>query len=475
MIKQLFIFSGIITILLSSGCSSLKQSPTANIGSLYNRSAQYHGPDRNPVIVIPGILGSRLVDAGSGKVVWGAFGGDGISLKKPEDARLLAIPMEKGVGLNELRDSVESVGALDRLKISLLGVPLEILAYSHILKSLGAGGYRDEGLSMAKVVDYGDEHFTCFQFHYDWRLDNAQNGAFLYEFIKEKKAYVEKEYLNRYNIKTDVKFDIVAHSMGGLLTRYMLRYGDALLPDNGTIPPITWKGAALVEKVALIGTPNAGSANGFYKAVKGLELRIFDDFPASVLSTLPSIYQLMPRERHNAVVYKEDPEKTINDFLSPERWIEQEWGLANPKEQKVIAGLLHEIEDADERKEIAFDHMKKCLQRAKQFHAALDKPATHPDNVFLKLIAGDAIPTASVIKAGKQKDLEVIDWQAGDHTVLRSSALMDERIGAEWQPTLKSPIKWDEVTFLFTNHIGLTKDPVFSDNILYFLLEKPMK
>ena len=31
---------------------------------------------RNPVIVIPGILGSRLVEESTGKVVWGAFAGD---------------------------------------------------------------------------------------------------------------------------------------------------------------------------------------------------------------------------------------------------------------------------------------------------------------------------------------------------------------------------------------------------------------
>ena len=26
---------------------------------------------------------------------------------------------------------------------------------------------------------------------------------------------------------------------------------------------------------------------------------------------------------------------------------------------------------------------------------------------------------------------------------------------------------------LFTNHLGLTKDPIFTDNVLYWLLEDP--
>ena len=70
-------------------------------------------------------------------------------------------------------------------------------------------------------------------------------------------------------------------------------------------------------------------------------------------------------------------------------------------------------------------------------------------------------------------ELRVIEKQPGDGIVLRSSALLDERIGSKWTPTLKSPIKWENVTFLFTDHLGLTNDPVFTDNVLYYLLEQP--
>jgi len=33
-----------------------------DIKKVYDKAAQYHLPDRNPIIVIPGILGSKLVD-----------------------------------------------------------------------------------------------------------------------------------------------------------------------------------------------------------------------------------------------------------------------------------------------------------------------------------------------------------------------------------------------------------------------------
>ena len=61
----------------------------------------------------------------------------------------------------------------------------------------------------------------------------------------------------------------------------------------------------------------------------------------------------------------------------------------------------------------------------------------------------------------------------GDGTVLRTSAVLDERVGGHWQPRLKTPIGWRHVQFLFTDHLGMTADPAFSDNVLYILLEGP--
>jgi hypothetical protein len=33
------------------------------------------------------------------------------------------------------------------------------------------------------------------------------------------------------------------------------------------------------------------------------------------------------------------------------------------------------------------------------------------------------------------------------------------------------PIPWTGVFFLFSDHLGLTRDPVFVDNVVYLLLE----
>lgn len=44
--------------------------------------------------------------------------------------------------------------------------------------------------------------------------------------------------------------------------------------------------------------------------------------------------------------------------------------------------------------------------------------------------------------------------------------------GGPWTPGLQLPIPWSGVDFMFTDYVGLTKDPHFADNILYLLLEQ---
>lgn len=86
-------------IVLSSAAVSLSACITGskqkvNVKKIYEQSAQYHLPDRNPIIVIPGILGSRLVDDESGTTVWGAFRAEYADPNTAEGTRLVALPLE---------------------------------------------------------------------------------------------------------------------------------------------------------------------------------------------------------------------------------------------------------------------------------------------------------------------------------------------------------------------------------------------
>ena len=179
-------------------CSPPQRHP--NLAILYNDLAQHEDSNRNPIIVIPGLMGSRLIEGKSGKVVWGAFGLGQVNPNTAEGARLIALPMQPQTALRAAQDSVLPDGALDRYVVNFIGFPVELNAYYNILSALGVGGYRDQGLSQAGVIDYGDLHFTCFQFDYDWRRDIVENAQALDRFIQEKTDYVKTEIKRRYGI-----------------------------------------------------------------------------------------------------------------------------------------------------------------------------------------------------------------------------------------------------------------------------------
>ncbi len=430
-------------------------------------------PHRNPVIVIPGLLGSKLVDQHTGDRVWGTFGLGQVDPNTPTGARHFALPMAKGKRLSELRDHVKSDGALDRVVVNFLRIPLELNAYYNILQTLGVGGFRDEQLSVAGAIDYGEGHYTCFQFAYDWRRDIVESARELDRFIKTREQYVQMEIEKRFGIKkAKVKFDLVAHSMGGLVARYYLRYGTADLPEDGSLPKLTWAGAEHVDHLVVIGTPNAGAMTSLEDLIHGASVDLlFSCYPAAVLSTMPSMYQLLPRARHFPLLQADG--KPVPDFFDPELWIYQQWELADPKQDPVLRQLLPDVDSLEERREVALDHLDKALRRARQFPAAMDVPARPPESLKLLLIAGDAEQMKSTAKIVPGKGIKIIKTGPGDGTVLRSSTLMDERVSDHLNQRLVSPIHWDQGNFIFSDHLGLTKNPAFTDNVLFFLLESP--
>lgn len=459
-------------IALSLVVAACAASGVPDLGGLYNRAAEFDDVTRNPVIVIPGVLGSKLVDRESGRVVWGAFEHDYANPSDPEGARLLALPMRRNAPLAALQDEVTPMGVLDSVRIRLIGLPLESQAYLYILKTLGVGGYRDESLGQSGTVVYRPGHFTCFQFPYDWRRDNAENARALRAFMIEKRAYVQAELLRRYGIqRDDLKFDVIAHSMGGLLLRYFLEYGDAELPADGSTPVPTWAGASFVSRAVFVATPNAGSVEALANLVDGVSFSwLLPRYAPPLIGTFPSLYQLLPRARHHAVV---DEHGAALDPLDLETWQRFGWGLASRDADPELAVLLPDVHEPAERRAIALDQLAKSLTRARQFQAALDVPTAPPPGLTLHLFAGDAEPTPAVLSADADGKLSIVRSAPGDGTVLRTSAIMDERETGSWQPRVVSPIAWTDLTFVFADHLALTRDPAFTDNVLYRLLESP--
>ena len=467
----------LITVLcclaLLTGCQSLKQRRQVSLGEIYDDLAKLPDTERNPVIVIPGILGSRLVDGQTGEVAWGEMGPAGVSPLKTHSLTELALPMQLGMPLHQLHDQVKQDGPLDQITFRVAGIPVKVNAYAQILATLGVGGYRDQhfhGTSRRNEVNYGDDHFTCFQFAYDWRRDISESAAQLAQYIEEKDAYTRQQYLEKFGIENpNIKFDIVAHSMGGMVARYYLRYGNQPLADDGSLPVLTWEGARRVGRVFIVGTPNLGSTQAIKEMKEGLQLAPpMPRFPAAVVGTMPAAYQLFPRSEDRPLIYEDG---TRPDVLSPHTWQELGWGLADPRQDRVLARLMPNC-SAQQRRQIALDHQTKCLARARQLHQALDVLAPLPAGLEIHLYAGDAKKTLHQLLVNPRNGRITQEIKtAGDGTVTRSSATA-ERQNAGIHPFRMIP--WTDETFLSTDHLGLTRDRTFVDNVLNQLLVTPM-
>jgi len=494
---------GLLFCVVAIGCASPRDR-LPDIAHIYEKAALNEA--RNPVVVIHGILGSRLAKPGpAGQSVWGAFTGNYADPATREGARAIALPMD---GTDE---DVVATGPLGQLKLDFLFGIISVNIYRDIIRTLGAGGYKDKVTVDPNTVRYAKDHFTCHSFWYDWRQDNVQGAIQLGRFLREKRKEIIETARSRITrlreeeattpgheahlreaqeledwLARGFRFDIVAHSMGGLLARYYLRYGDKDLPTDGSEPEVTWAGAKEIDRLILVAPPNLGSMEALDQLILGYEPSFLLPFyDPAILGTMPSIYQLLPRLRQKLVLDAREKPAEL-DFMDPRVWRDNQWGLMDPAFSKTLAWLIPGV-DPERRRQIAYRYLESMLTRARAFQHALDKKPARPSPAEIFLFAADSQPTLArtVLRAERttagapprirptfpNDDRTTLP---GDGTVTRYSALGDERQGGPYQVRLRSHIPWTSQTFLSDDHIGLTKNPHFSDNILYLLLERPL-
>ena len=483
--KTLFSGSIVIFAVFLNSCASLDPfagaySDTAdNVGIYYSELelalGKYEGPARNPIIVIHGFLGSKLWHDDLNREIWGTFEGkQALGGFSEVFLRRISYPMEEGKSLYDIKDNSRAYKLMNDVNIKVLGVTFDQSAYQDMLDILISKGFITED----QLEEKGKNFPSLYTFYYDWRRDNVQNAQQLYRFIQQKRKELQQKYEELYGIKNfDVKFNIVGHYMGGMITRYMLMYGDREIHEKGPMPKPDWRGAEHVERAVIVGTPNLGFLNVCFEMTAGLSIaKGMRPFPPAVVGTWATYYQMLPFSCLEAVKYADAPDGPAVNLYDPQVWIDLKWGLADPQQDKQLQKLLPQVKSAAERRKIALDHLGKCLKKAEQFAQALQADSRPPEDLALFLFLGDSVDTRKyAVVDRKTGALKVTRMDGGDGVVLTVSARMDTVKEQPELPFQTSCVGWHSVVHLNAAHMGITDTAGFGDNVTYYLMLLPVK
>ncbi|HMT07605.1 MAG TPA: hypothetical protein PKA82_06345 [Pyrinomonadaceae bacterium] len=344
---------------------------------------------QEPVILIPGLTGSELVNEKTGELVWLKA-----ARSKDDDIRL---PISTVPAKN--RDALVPGDILRSVK---LGIFPRIDVYSGLIDSFkNQSGYHEEYWDSPS--EKGGEK-AIYVFPYDWRLDNVVNARNLIRKVEELKKKLKKP---------DLKFNIIGHSMGGIIARYAAMYGDADLPVGTRKPVPTWAGARHFNKIVLLGTPNEGSALALSSLIDGyavggiqFNLPFVQNISEYDVFTVPSSYQLLPAPGTLQLV-DENFEPVDVDIYDPKTWSKYGW---NPIDRKKFAGEFSLVE---RRAAPAF--FAAMLLRAKRLHEAL-AAKSEPKGVQFELVGSECketLDTIVVYRDAKSNDYKTLFKASG--------------------------------------------------------------
>ena len=204
---------------------------------------------QNPVIVIPGITATSLVDD--------------YPLKADEIWTMVFNKQYDRVALHPDDMRYEAVEPAHVVAGQLFPI------YNDLIKAL-----RHE------LSPRADQPTPVFAFPYDWRMDVGATADRLGAFVDE--VIARTKLLRHYAGADDLKVDLVGHSMGGLvLTEYLANR----------------RRRSRVGKVVTIGTPYLGSIEAIVKITTGMSL-ITGPEPKErereAARVTPALYQLFP-------------------------------------------------------------------------------------------------------------------------------------------------------------------------------------
>lgn len=403
--------------------------------------------DVPPVVVIPGIMGSRLLRP-DGTPVW-------LNLRNAIGHYDLSLPLT--LPLAESRDDLVPGPLLGTTAVMprLFG----FTEYYDLLDILAAAGFP----ASSRAADgHGPTHHV---FSYDWRRDLIESVRRLHDAL---------EALAEARGDPGARFNIIGHSMGGLIARYYLRYGTAE-PDAG---PVTWAGARRIANVVLVAVPNGGGIPALEAMLYGNRVGLsHTTLAAPVIARMPSVYQLMP-PRGAAALLDHTLEPLDVDLQDLTTWDRYGWGPFAPARRN-----LDLADDTAREKSRAF--LEAALARSGAFHRALARDPQSPCPVRVVLLGGDCLPTLArgIVPEKRGLPPRFVPWnkkendlmfEAGDGRVTRASVLASHLPFAEQSPFGCGLAEVADAVFGSADHHGIYREPTFQ-SILLRLLLRPVR
>lgn len=225
-------------------------------------------PLKDMVIILPGITGTVLKK--DGKDLWGASARAIFNIVKSGGKNLQALKLKgKDSGGDEFGDGIIA----DRLVEDAQLIPglVKILdGYSQTSKLITDNFLVTQG---DIYKDPEDKAANFYHFPYDWRRDNRFSAKTLKRLLDIRL----KAWRKSPNGNSDAKVILLAHSMGGLISRYYLEVLGG------------WQDA---RALFTFGTPYRGSLNAVNFIANGFKKASID--LTDVMRSLPSVYQLLP-------------------------------------------------------------------------------------------------------------------------------------------------------------------------------------
>ncbi len=416
--------------------------------------------DQPPVIFIHGVLGSKLKHRETGVEGWFS---SPLKLLFDEYKHLA---MEIDPETLELKQN-------DYVPFALAGDIIGKDFYGNIIKTLVEyGGYQHATAG----DEINTEEKNLYTFIYDWRQDNVQNARELADLVDQ----IQKDYDD-----PNLKVDIVAHSMGGLIARYYVRYGRLDVTNDNDFP-VNLYGGERVRRIILLGTPNLGSVKMLNGFLDGIKIG-FKEINPETLATMPALFQLLPHPLNNWIVTSEG-KNLRRDLFDIDTWRSFQWAIFDPNVRQRIIDSFESKAEAEAHLETLERFFNKTIERARRFVWSLSIPL--PENHPLLIVFGSdcyLTPARIIVEEVEGESLirmypeEItqpvanIDYQSlllepGDTAVTKAS-LMGRNVLDPSIPRHKySFFPLDHVILLCEKHNSLTGNINFQNNLLNALL-----